>query len=416
MALKHQSLELQHAAGMRPAPKLQHFAILNALDALVRGTLISTIPIAVYDAFGSAQVLSTVYLIAGIATLLWGLLVPRMTHIWPRAWVYVGGTVLYLFSMALFIAGTPTTVSLGILVMGMATVTTFVCLNAYVLDYVPRAELGRTQSLQMVYAALPWAIGPLSGVWMRHVWDPLPFIVGAGLAAVQMGIFLYLRLGNGRQIARAAGPAANPLAYLGRFFAQPRLIAGWLFAVIRSCGWWVYVVYLPVFCIEQGLGESLGGALLSISNAALLISPLMAAWVRRASVRVSLRAAQAYTAGLFVLASVTAPWPLVAAGCLFFASFGLVLLDVVGGLPFMMSVKPSERAEMAAVYSSFRDVSGIATPAVAWAVLWVAPLAWIFAAAGLGFAASYAVAAKVHPRLGAERPSHGGVARGGVER
>jgi hypothetical protein len=87
MALKHQSLELQHAAGMRPAPKLQHFAILNALDALVRGTLISTIPIAVYDAFGSAQVLSTVYLIAGIATLLWGLLVPRMTHIWPRAWV-----------------------------------------------------------------------------------------------------------------------------------------------------------------------------------------------------------------------------------------------------------------------------------------------------------------------------------------
>lgn len=66
---------------------------------------------------------------------------------------------------------------------------------------------------------------------------------------------------------------------------------------------------------------------------------------------------------------------------------------------------------MAAVYSSFRDVSGIATPAVAWAVLWVAPLAGVFAAAGLGFAASFAIAAKVHPRLGAERPSHGGQPR-----
>lgn len=415
MALRYHPPFLPIGVSTPRAPKLHHFAILAALDALVRGTLISTIPIAVYDAFGSAQVLSTVYLLAGVVTLIWGLLVPRMTHLWPRRFVYVGGTLLYLMSMALFMAGTQVTVSLGILVMGMATVTCFVCLNAYVLDYVPRAELGRTQSLQMLYAALPWAIGPLSGVWLRHIWDPLPFIIGAGLAALQMGIFLYLRLGDGRQIARAKGPAANPLAYLGRFFAQPRLIAGWLFAVIRSCGWWVYVVYLPVFCIEQGLGDKLGGTLLSISNSALLISPFMAAWVRRASVRVSLRAAQAYTAVLFVAATVAAPvpdlGPIVTAFCLFFASFGLVLLDVVGGLPFMMSVKPSERAEMAAVYSSFRDVSGIVTPAVAWAVLWIAPLAAIFAAAGVGFAATYAVAAKVHPRLGAPRPSRGGGAQ-----
>ena len=32
--------------------------------------------------------------------------------------------------------------------------------------------------------------------------------------------------------------SGNPLAFLDRFFRQPRLIAGWLFAVIRSCGWW----------------------------------------------------------------------------------------------------------------------------------------------------------------------------------
>ena len=50
-----------------------------------------------------------------------------------------------------------------------------------------------------------------------------------------------------------------------------------------------------------------------------------------------------------------------------------MLLDVAGGLPFLMAVKPSERTEMAAVYSSFRDVSGILTPGVAWLVLLVAP-------------------------------------------
>lgn len=411
MALKYQSPFLPAAArpnaGKPSAPKLHHFAILAAMDAMVRGTLISTIPIAAYDAFGTAQGLSQVYLVAGILTLIWGLLVPRMTQIWPRRWVYVGGCVLYLGAMALFVTGTELSVQLGILVMGMATVTCFVCLNAYVLDYVARADLGRTQSLQMVYAAAPWAIGPLSGVWMRSVWDPLPFLLAAGLAFAQLSIFLVLRLGNGRQIARAKGPALNPLAYLGRFFAQPRLIAGWLFAVIRSCGWWVYVVYLPVFCIEKGLGDTLGGALLSVSNAMLLASPYMAALARRFTVRRTLRAALAYTAALFVAATLLSPWPIAAAGCLFLAAFGLVMLDVVGGLPFMMSVKPSERAEMAAVYSSFRDVSGIATPAMAWVVLAVAPLAGIFAAAGTAFALAYGIAGRVHPRLGIPRPSRG---------
>jgi MFS transporter, ACDE family, multidrug resistance protein len=411
MALKYQLPFLRAAPAHAAMPKLHHFAMLAALDACVRGTLISTIPLAAYDAFGSAQGLSMVYLVAGVMTLLWGLLVPRMTQVWPRRWVYVLGCVLYLMAMVLFTFGTQTTVQLGILVMGMATVTCFVCLNAYVLDYVPRLELGRTQSLQMVYAALPWAIGPLSGVWMRSLWEPLPFIIGAGLAALQLGVFLFLRLGNGRQIARAKGPAVNPLAYLGRFFAQPRLIAGWLFAVIRSCGWWVYVVYLPVFCIENGLGDRLGGALLSVSNAVLLASPYMAGLARRFTVRRSLRAALAYTATLFIAAMVLSHWPLIAASCLFLAAFGLVMLDVVGGLPFMMSVKPSERAEMAAVYSSFRDVSGIATPAVASVVLMALPLAGVFAAAGAAFGIAYAIAGRVHPRLGLPRPSRGGIMR-----
>ena len=47
---------------------------------------------------------------------------------------------------------------------------------------------------------------------------------------------------------------------------------------------------------------------------------------------------------------------------------------------------------MAAVYSSFRDVSGILTPGAAWLVLFIAPLPGIFVAAGIGLVASWAVA------------------------
>jgi MFS transporter, ACDE family, multidrug resistance protein len=77
-----------------------------------------------------------------------------------------------------------------------------------------------------------------------------------------------------------------------------------------------------------------------------------------------------------------------------------------------MSVKPSERTEMAAVYSSFRDVSGILTPGVAWLVLVVAPLPGVFAAVGAALVGAGLTALSLHPRLGVARPSTGGVSAG----
>lgn len=409
MALRYIPLHLKHAA----TPRISDFALLSGIEAAVRGTLISTVPLAVYDAFGSAANLSTVYLTAGIITLFWGLLVPRLTQIFPRRWVYSGGCLLYLVAMALFIYGTAVSVQLAILVSAIATVTTFVCLNAYVLDYVPRADLGRTQSLQMVFAAVPWAVGPMAGVGLRSLWAPAPFLLAGVFAAVLLVVFWYLRLGNGRQITRAKGPAVNPLAYLGRFFAQPRLIIGWMFAVFRSCGWWVYVVYVPIFCIESGLGDNLGGIMLSVSNVLLLTSPVMERWARAMTVRRALRLTLAFACVTFTAAAVLSGVPVVALALLFVGSFSLVMLDVIGGLPFMMSVKPSERAEMAAVYSSFRDVSGILTPAAAWTVLLFAPLAGVFAASGAAFGLCWVLAGNLHPRLGTARPSRGNAGAAG---
>jgi hypothetical protein len=74
-------------------------------------------------------------------------------------------------------------------------------------------------------------------------------------------------------------------------------------------------------------------------------------------------------------------------------------------LPFLMSVKPSERTEMSAVYSSFRDVSSIVTPGMAWAVLYVAPTAAIFAATAGLMGVAWTIAGNLHPRLGTQRPS-----------
>jgi MFS family permease len=404
MATRYLPLALKHS----PTPRIEHFALLSGLDAAIRGMLISTMPLVVYDTLGDAQATSVLYFISGIVALIWGLMVPWATRKVPRRWAYTGGVCLYIIGNTLGAIGTIWSVPLALMCNAMATVTIFVCLNAYVLDYVDRANLGRSQSVQMAYAATAWTLGPMSGVWLYHQWAPAPFLVAGGFAVVLLVSFWVLRLGNGKQITRAKRPAVNPLGYLGRFFSQPRLIAGWMFAVMRSCGWWVYVVYLPIFCIEAGLGDKVGGIALSITNALLYAAPALNRLGRRMSVRRSVRAAFGLCGGLFCLAGLLAFLPWVTVALVMSASVFLVMLDVVGGLPFLMSVKPSERTEMSAVYSSFRDVSGILTPGAAWLVLWVAPLPGIFIAAGVGLLASWAVAGRLHPRLGIQRPSRGG--------
>jgi hypothetical protein len=95
--------------------------------------------------------------------------------------------------------------------------------------------------------------------------------------------------------------------------------------------------------------------------------------------------------------------PVVAVALLMMASFFLIVLDICGGLPFLMAVKPSERTEMSAIYSSYRDVSGILTPGMAWLVLLVAPVSGIFAAGGLALFVAFAIATRIHPRLGQAR-------------
>ncbi|KAF0115054.1 MAG: hypothetical protein FD150_1292 [Rhodobacteraceae bacterium] len=405
MGNRYLPLALTHS----PTPRIEHFALLAGLEAAVRGTLISAMPLAVYAALQDAQATSLVYFLAGIVALIWGLMVPWATRLIPRRWAYTAGCLLYLCGMALAILGTWWSVPLSLACNAMATATTFVCFNAYVLDYVDRANLGRSQSTQMVYAAAPWAIGPLTGVWLHDQWEPAPFLLAGAFALALLIVFWILRLGNGKQIQRAKRPAVNPLGYLGRFFRQPRLIAGWMFAVMRSCGWWVYVVYLPIFCIEAGLGDKVGGIALSITNALLFAAPAINRLGRRLSVRRSVRFAFGACGTLFLSAGLLAVLPWATVALTMAASVFLVMLDVVGGLPFLMSVKPSERTEMSAVYSSFRDVSSILTPGAAWLVLFVAPLPGIFVAAGVGLVASWLVAGRLHHRLGVQRPSRGGV-------
>ncbi|WP_298675651.1 MFS transporter [uncultured Lentibacter sp.] len=390
---------LRHA----PAPSVHGFALLAGLEGVTRGVLISVFPIALYEVLGSAAAVSAVYFYIGLASLAVGLLVPFLNRFVPRRWLYAFGASLFALGCACAVVLGPNGVVPALALNAMATVVTFVCFNAYVLDYIKRIELGRSETLRMVYSALGWTGGPLIGISLYSWWHPAPFLLSGTSALIMLTVFFYMRLGNGKLITRARQASPNPLAFLGRFLQQPRLVAGFTFAVIRSCGWWAYVVYLPIYAVQSGLSDQLGGLLLSLTNAALFASPIILTLMQRSSVRIAVRTGFLAAALLFALGGLLESWPQATLVSLFVSSIFLITLDVCAGLPFLMAVKPSERTEMSAVYSSYRDVSGILTPGLAWGVLLFAPVSGVFLLTGGALFCAWLLAGSLHPRLGARR-------------
>jgi len=399
MIPRHMPEWLRHA----PAPSVRGFAVLASAEAAARGILVSVLPIAMYQTFGDSKVVSEIYFLIGVASFCTVLLVPWLNRFVPRRWLYTAGALLMIGGGVCAAIGGKLLLPVGLTGITMATVVLFVCFNAYVLDHIERSELGACETLRLFYSGLCWTAGPFLGIWLMSQWRPAPFILSAIAAAVMLAVFWAMRMGNGRLITRARGPQPNPLAYLPRFFAQPRLIAGWFLAVLRTCAWWVYVVYLPIYAVENGYSDQLGGLLLSITNGFLFLTPFMLRWMHARSVRHAVRTGFCGSAVAFAMAAAMGEQPVIAMTLLMAGSFFLILLDMSSGLPFLMAVKPSERTEMSAVYATYRDVSGVVTPGAARLVLAVAPLPMVFAATALGLAAALAISSRLHPRLGLRR-------------
>lgn len=366
---------------------------------MTRGVALSVYPVLMYRAWQDAVVVAQLYFVVGTVSALIGLSVPWLTRHVPRRSVYTSGAALFVLSAVLGMVGGKW-VTLALLCHVSGTAMVFVCFNAFVLDNLARTEFGRLESLRLMFAGAGWTIGPVLGVWLMGFWPGAPFVIVALASIGLLLAFWLMGVAHGRGSARSVARSAMPWHYLRQFAAQPRLVVGWLLVVLRSCGWWLYTVYLGIYAVQSGLGDQVGGIASSLANAGLFLAPLMMRWVARRSLRHAVRVGFLYAGLLYVVAALFSPWPLVTVTVLLVASYFLVLLDVVAGLPFLLSVRPSQRTEMSAVYSSFRDVSGILSPGLVWVVLLFAPLAGVFAMGGLALLVAWLLAAHLHPDLG----------------
>ena len=385
-----------------PAPGVKSFAMLAALESAARGMLVSVLPIAMYRVFADAKLVSEVYFLIGILSFITALIVPWVSRYIPRRWLYTGAVFVFIIGATIGALTNTWVLAIGLAFMTLAVVVITVCINAYFMDYVSRSKLSEGETLRLFYSGAAWSMGPFLGVWLMGIWKPAPFILSALAACILLFVFWKLRLGNGKAIHKATTKPPNAFAFLNRFRKQPRLVAGWTFAVIRSSAWWVYVVYLPIYAVENGYSEQLGGILLSATNGLLFVTPLMLK-AMKGHVRKAVMLGFSCSSFFFLLSSLEIAGPSFAIGSLVFASLFLILLDMCGGLPFLMAVRPSERTEMSAVYSTYRDVSGVVTPGAASLLLIVAPLQAMFSLTAVGLFGCAYLATKLHPRLGSKR-------------
>ena len=266
---------LRHA----PVPGVKSFAVLAAVESAARAIMISVFPIAMYNTFQDPEKISEIYLLIGIFSLIASLFVPWISRFIPRRKLYTMGVFSLIIGTICTLIGGLILLPLGLSIIALAVVTITICFNAYVMDFVARARLDEAETRRLQYSGAAWALGPFLGIWLYQWWQPAPFIVSLLASISLLVVFWIYRLGDGKTIAKAKTKTANPLAFLPSFFKQPRLIVGWAFAVIRSCGWWVYVVYLPIYAVESGLSEKVGGLFLSLSNALLFLVPFMLRWL-----------------------------------------------------------------------------------------------------------------------------------------
>ena len=391
-----------------PQPTVESFARIAGLEALCRGCTLSVFPLLLYRAWGSAQLVSEIYFCVGLASLMAALLVPAMARIFTRRQVYLGAVSLYLVASALgMLQGKWTT--LALLCAIIAAAISFVCYNSYVLDHLEKTDFSRLETMRLFYGGAGWVVGPFAGVWLLTVWEGAPFVLLAGSASSMAWLIWKTPLGEGKFLARGSGSgaeqahdsrSANPLGLVIRFFSQPRLVTAWVLPLVRSCGWWMFFVYLGIFALENNLGEQVGGIASSVANMGLFLAPLMLLWMQRRSVRTAIRVGCLGASACYLAAAALSHWPWATVGCLLAGTLFLVLLDTCAGLPFLMSVKPSERTEMSAVYSSFRDVSGIISPAIAWLVLQFSPVVGVFGVGALILLGAWQLAGRLHPELG----------------
>jgi MFS family permease len=366
------------------------FVVLFVLETFTRAILVTVVPLQALALLGDAQGVSIFYFAVSTVGLVGALAVPWLVRRLRRRWV-LSLAVVYLCASAPLLAShslAGLTAGMGLHMIGAATLS--ICLNLYVLDHVRPKVLTRFEPLRMLFTGTAWTIAPVMGVYLGKYGAPwLPYGVSAGFALALLGYFWFLRMTENPTLApnpmsmATALPATNPLRFLRRYFAQPRLFLAFVLAVGRAGWWMMFFIYAPIYAVSSGMTAETGGWIVAAGSASMFAVTFWG-WVGR---RYGLRrlliggylAAGLLTAGVGAAGGT----PGLAIAILIIACIAASAIDGAGNVPFLRAVRVRERPEMTTVYSAYRDTARLTIPGLFALVLNVFALPAVFVTSGL---------------------------------
>jgi predicted MFS family arabinose efflux permease len=380
--------DIDVTADARARPGLWVFSTLFFIEAMTRASLATVIPLQTYDLLKEPRYVSYLGFAMATGGLLIGLGVPLLIARISRRWTYTLGAACLIAGAVAFTAHSLPGQIAGIAIRNFGALCLNIALMLYIMDFVRKHELVRNDSRRMAVATVGWTIGPYLGVWLYERIGPFAaFGWSAGWAAILIAVFWYFRLSDTATIIPAKAPPANPLHFIPRFLAQPRLILAWMIAFGRSGYWSMLFTYGAILMTRSGQGAEAAGILISLSQV-LLISALLwgrvGGWI---GLRPTIALCFAGMAVSLVVAGLVGEHaPLVAGAIFLVTSFFAVGLDAVGGVPFYRAVRARERAPMTAVYRTYLEIGDLLPNLVFGVVLLWLPLGSVFVAYGLACA------------------------------
>jgi MFS family permease len=366
-------------------PRRQAMAFLSLffVPGVAQAILLTVVPLETLNLLGTARRVTLVYVATGLVSVAGRFSIPFLVRLIQRRFVFTLGTLSLLASSTLLAIDAVPTLAAGLILGTFATACIEVTSQLYLLDHVSRPALKHFEPMRIFVSAGPWTLGPWFGVWLQsNMSFAAPFAIAASAALTLLALFWSLRLGENAILTPPRRPPLNPLRYLCRFFAQPRLVLAWALAGARSSWWSMFYVYTPIFAVTSGLGAETGGIIVSIGTGWIWLVPLWGWAGRRFGLRRLLQYGYA-AAGLLSIGMVFVfgvPW--FAATILALAALGTETIDGAGNLLFLRAVHVYERAEMTTVFVSYRDVAQLGPPAVCSVLLSLFSLSSVFVAAG----------------------------------
>ena len=359
------------------------FAGLFFVQTLSRGILLSVIPLQVLVIMENAQRTSTLFFVVSIASILTALGMPKVISKIGIYRSFLCGSAAMFASALLLSFEEPYLFVAGLFLHFASVVSIEISFTLYVLARIPRRELTRFEPLRMFASVLALTIGPVLGVYMeQRLSHNAPFIFSA--VFVVLSIIYFRMLGMHRVVIRkSVSPDASPLQFLKRFMGQPRLRLAYGLTMARSCWWAMFVIYVPIYAVESGLGELAGAAIVSLGTAWTLSVPFWG-WVgRKYGVRKLLSAGFVTTSMLTLLVYGFTSTPAIASMLLVISALGATMLDGMGNILFFRVVHGREQSEMSAVFATYRDLSQLATPGIYAVLLKVFALPVVFLGASV---------------------------------